>query len=181
MARHGRHDHRQGLGVGQRLEQPPFLRLEREDGQEGDGDDEQREEAGRRDFLHRFDDHRLVIDGLARPAPFLQLLVRLLDDDDGRVHQLAHGDGDAAERHDVGRDPEHPERNERDEHGDGDGDDGNERARHVPQEEQHDEDDRQDDLDERLLDVVDGPLDQVRAVVDRDDLQPLAAGPARSP
>ena len=43
-----RDDHRQRLGVGERLEQAPFLRLEREDGQERDRDDEQREEAGRR-------------------------------------------------------------------------------------------------------------------------------------
>ena len=55
------------------------------------------------DLLDRLDDHR-VGDRSPRPAAaaLLQLLVGLLDDDDGGVHELADGDGDAAERHDVG-------------------------------------------------------------------------------
>ena len=63
-----RHDHRQRLRVGERLEQPAFLRLEREHRQERDRDHQQREEAGRRHLLHRLDDHRRVVDRLARPA-----------------------------------------------------------------------------------------------------------------
>ncbi len=43
--------HGEGLGVGERGEQPSFLRFQREHRQEGNGDDEQREEEGGADFL----------------------------------------------------------------------------------------------------------------------------------
>ena len=39
------------------------------------------------------------------PGVALQVLVRVLDHDDGGVDHRADGDGDAAERHDVGVDP----------------------------------------------------------------------------
>ena len=102
----------------------------------------------------------------------LELLVRLLHDDDRRVHQLAHRDRDATERHDVRRDPHRAERDERHEHGNRNRDQRDERARHVPQEQQHDEDHGEHHLDERLAHVVDRAADQHRAVVDRDDLHP---------
>ncbi len=44
--------------------------------------------------------------GLARSRPF-QVLVGVLDHDDGGVHHGADGDGDAAQTHDVGVDPQH--------------------------------------------------------------------------
>ena len=52
-ARHG-----EGLGVGERLEEPPFLILEREDRQERDHDHEQAEEQRRPHFLGRRDERR---------------------------------------------------------------------------------------------------------------------------
>ena len=67
--RHQRHRqqrrrrHGEGLGVGERLEQPPFLRFQREDRQERHGDDEQAEEQRRPDLDGRLDqdlDARLV-------------------------------------------------------------------------------------------------------------------------
>src|SRR4030095_9351220 len=102
----------------------------------------------------------------------LELLVRLLYDDDRRVYQLAHCDGDASERHDVCRDPHRAEGDERHEHRNRDGDERDERTRRVPQEEQHDQDHGEHHLAERPAHVVDGAADQRRAVVDRDDLHP---------
>ena len=102
MRQDRRDDHGEVLRVGQRLEQPPFLRFERQHRQERHGDDQQREEARPADFLHRVDDDAVVVLLAAGPLPLLELLVRLLDDDDRRVHHRADGDRDAAERHDVG-------------------------------------------------------------------------------
>ena len=96
--------------------------------------------------------------------------MRLLHDDDGGVHEGPDGDGDPAQRHDVGREAEHPEGDEGEQHGDGDGDDGDERARRVPQEEQDDDRHREDHFRHGGLERVDGSKDQVRAVVDGDDL-----------
>ena len=145
---HRGHDHPEGLGVGQRLEQPSFLRLQGEHRNERDGDHQQREEARAADFLDRRDDDFLVVAAAAGALPHLQFLVRLLHHHDGRVHHGADGDGDAAERHDVGRDAHAAERNERDQHRDGNGDHRDERAGNVPQEQQHDQRHRDDHLDD---------------------------------
>ena len=167
-----RHEHRQRLGVGERLEQPAFLRLERQHREERHRDDQQREEARRRHFPDGLEDDLVIVGRRAVALGKLQLLVSLLDDDDRRVHQFAHRDGDAAKRHDVRGHPHRLERDERHEHGHRERDQRDERARHMPQEQQHDEDDGQDHLDERLAHVVDGAADQGRAVVDRDNLHP---------
>ena len=45
-----RHEHRERLGVSERLEQPPFLRLECQHREERHGNHEQRVEARRRDL-----------------------------------------------------------------------------------------------------------------------------------
>ena len=174
------HDHRQRFRVGERLEQPSFLRLERQHRQERHRDHEQREEAGRRHFLHRLDHRRSRVGLRPEAAGFLQLLVRLFDDDDRRVDELAHRDRDSAERHDVDGEPHPAERDERDQHRHRDRDQRDERARHVPQEQQHDEDDREDDLDERPADVVDRSPDEHRAIVDRHDLDALRQAGLRS-
>jgi hypothetical protein len=80
----------------------------------------------------------------------LKLLMGLFHDDDRRVHQLADRERDAAERHDVRRDPQRAERDERHEHGYREGDERDESARRVPQKEQHDEDHGEYHLDECL-------------------------------
>ena len=167
-----RHEHRERLGVGERLEHPPFLRLERQHREERHRDHEQREEARRRHLPDRLEDDRVIVARRSVALRLLELLVRLLHDDDRRVHQLAHRDRDATERHDVRRDPHRVERDERHEHGNRNRDERDERARHVPQEQQHDEDHGEHHLDERLAHVVDRAADQRRAVVDRDDLHP---------
>ena len=101
---HRGHNHPEGLCIGQRLEQPSFLRLQGKHGDERDGDHQQREEARAADLLHRRDDHFLVVSAAARALPYFQFLMRLLHHHDRRIHHGADGDGDAAERHDVGRD-----------------------------------------------------------------------------
>ncbi len=110
--------------------------------------------------------------GAARLLPLLELLVGLLDDDDRGVVQGADGDGQAAEGHDVGRDPQQPEGDEGQQDRDRDGDDRDERAGDVPEEEEDHEADGEQDLEERRLQVADGPVDEVGPVIDRDDLDP---------
>ena len=73
----------------------------------------------------------------------LQMLVRVLDHDDGRVDHGADGDGDAAEAHDVGADAEQLHGQERHQDADGQHQDGDERAAHMQQE--HDAHQRDDE------------------------------------
>ena len=105
----GRRRHRVGLGVGQRAEQPALLRFEREHRDERQRDDQQREEQRRPDLGGRCGDHVPACFAGQRFArmpvlPFLNVLVRVLDHHDRRVDHGADGDGNAAERHDVGVD-----------------------------------------------------------------------------
>ena len=107
-----RDDHGKGLGVRQRLEQPAFLRFQRQHRQEGDRDDQQRKEARAADFFDRVDDHPVIVLLAAGTFPFFELLVGLLDHHDGRVHHGPNRDRDPAERHDVGRQAHHLHGNE---------------------------------------------------------------------
>ena len=165
----GRDDHGEVLGVGEGLEEAAFLRFEREDGEERDGDDEEGEEAGAADFFHGVDDDAAIVGGAAGFLPLFEFLVGLLDDDDGGVDHRADGDRDAAEGHDVGADAEGAHRDERDEDGDGDGDDRDDGARDVPEEDEDDERDDDQLFDEGVLEVVDGGEDELGAVVGGDD------------
>jgi len=76
---HRGHDHGQVLGVGERLEQPAFLRFQRQHRQERDGDHEQREETGPSDFLDRVDHHAVIVFVPPRALPLFELLMCLLD------------------------------------------------------------------------------------------------------
>ena len=73
----------------------------------------------------------------------LQMLVGVLDHDDGRVHHGAYGDGDAAEAHDVGAETQGLHRRESHEHADRQHDDGDQGAAHMQQEDHADQ--RDDD------------------------------------
>ena len=96
----------------------------------------------------------------------------LFDHHDGSVHQLAERDGHSRQRHDIGADAHHAERNEREQHRDRHGDDRDGRAGEVPQKNQDDEHDRDQDLDDRLLHSADRLVDQLRTVVDGNELHP---------
>ena len=98
-----RRRHGEGLGERQRPEQAALLILEREDRQERERDDQEGHEKRRPDLLRGGEDPFPVRS--VRLA--LDVLVQILDHDDGRVDHRSDGDGDAAERHDVGVDP-HP-------------------------------------------------------------------------
>ena len=71
------------------------------------------------------------------------MLVGVLDHDDGCIDHGADGDGDAAETHDVGTDPQHVHRGERHQDADRQGDDRHQRRAHMQQE--HEADERHDD------------------------------------
>ena len=167
--RHQRHRqqcrrrHGEGLGVGERLEQAAFLRLQREDRKERHGDDQEAEEQRRTDLDGGLDQH--LGPRLVRGRPF-QMLVGVLDHDDRGVDHRADGDGDAAEAHDVGAQAQQIHAEIGDQYPDRQRDDGDQRA--ADMQEEYDADEGDDDalLDQRASERVDCAVDQVRAVID---------------
>ena len=103
----------------------------------------------------------------------LQMLVGVLDHDDGGVDHGADGDGDAAEAHDVGAEAQQLHRHERHQDADGKHHDRHQGAAHVQQE--HDAHQRHHDalLEQRPAQGLDGAIDELRAVVDRHHLDAL--------
>ena len=172
MDRKRRAGHGKGLGVGERLEEPALLRLEGEDRQERDGDDQQAEEQRRSDLAAGGDDRfraairpacsrsrclwafSIITIAASTMAPIAMAMPPRLMMFELRPSSCMAMNGD--------------------QHADRQHDDGHQRAAHVQEED--DADQRDDDalLDQRAAQVVDGPLDQLRAVVDR--LERDAAG-----
>ena len=138
--------------------------------QEGDGDHEQGEEGRPGDFLDRLDHHLAAIPRAPGLLPKLQFLVGLFDHHNGRVNQLAEGDGHPGQRHDIGADAHHAEGDEGQQDRHRHGDDRNGRAGEVPEKDQDDEHHRDQDLDNGLLHGADGLVDQLRTVVDWNQL-----------
>ena len=169
--------HGEGLGQRQRLEQPPFLVLQREHRQERHGDDGEAEEQRRPDL-----ERRLGEDLRARCAGrgAFQMLVRVLDHHDRGVDHGAERDRDAAEAHDVGAQAQRVQQPHGDQHADRQHQDRDQRAADVQQKD--DADQRDDDafLDQRVLQRLDRAVDQIGAVIDRLDRHALAAGTGRS-
>ncbi len=159
--------HGKRLGERQRAEQPPFLRLKRKDRHERHGDDQQAEKQRRSDLGRRGNED---IDPRLPGLRAFQVLVRVLDHHDRRIDHGADRDRDAAETHDVGAEPQQLHGAERHQHADRQHQDRHQRAADMQQE--HDADQRHDDtfLDQRMLERVDGGLDQGRAIVHRHDL-----------
>ncbi len=101
--------HGVGLGESQRREQPSFLTLKREDGNKGEGYNQETEEQRRADFGRRVRDNAPAFVAFKRNIgvivlPMFDLLVGVLDHDDGRIDHGADGDGDPTQRHDIGID-----------------------------------------------------------------------------
>ena len=96
--------------------------------------------------------------------------MHVVDNDDGRVDHRADGYRDAAQRHDVGRQPLLRHRDEGQQDRDRQGHDHHQCRAQVHQE--HDDHQRHDQhfLGQRGRQRIDGLLDQGRAVVDRHDL-----------
>ena len=110
----------------------------------------------------------------------LEPLMGVLDHDDRGIDHCADGDGDAAEAHDVGAEPQQPHADIGDQHAERQRDDGDERAAGMQQEDDADERDDEAFLEQGPLQRVDGAVDQVGAVVDGFDGYALWAGSAQS-
>ena len=124
---HRSEEHRESLGERQWPEQPAFDRRQREDRHETDGDDQQGKEertpyafGGSNDNIDSFAVGRFALVGLAK---MFELLVRIFDHDDRRIHHGADGDGDAAQGHDIGGQMESKHGQEGNDNGNGQGDD----------------------------------------------------------
>ncbi len=99
-----------------------------------------------------------------------QPVLGVLHDNDGAVDQQTDGDGETAERHDVGRHAEAAHDTERHQHRQGKDqrdDDGRSQVAEEQQEQQHDQD---DGFEQDLLHRPDGLADQFGAVVEDVDL-----------
>jgi hypothetical protein len=99
----------------------------------------------------------------------LDVLVRVLDHDDGRIDHGADGDRDAAQAHDVRVHAQRAHGDEGDQHAHRQHQDRHQCATRVHQEHQADQGDDDAFLDQRGLQRGDGALDQLGAVVDRGD------------
>ena len=98
-----------------------------------------------------------------------QVLMGVLDQDDGPVDHGPDGDGDAAQGHDVGVDALQAHGQEGDEHGGGQGEDGHQRAAQMQQEDAADQGHDEHLLDELMRKVVDRAMDQEGTIIGRDD------------
>src|SRR3954465_14765807 len=99
--------------------------------------------------------------------------MRLLDDHNGGVYQLAERDCDSGERHDVGTDSQQPKWNERCQHDRWHRHDGDSRAWEMPQEDQDDQYYGDDHLKNGDLQIADRTLDEFRTVINRNDLDAI--------
>ena len=111
----------------------------------------------------------VIAEGLAGALSGFELLVGLLDHDDGGVDKASAGDGNARQRHDVDAHAHELQRDERQQDRDRDGHDWNDGAWEMPEENQNDENDRDDDFDDREPGAGNGTADEARAIIDGHD------------
>ena len=165
--------HREGLGESQRAEQAPLLRFHGEDRQERYRDDQKAEKQRRADLARGLDQD--FYPGLVGRRAF-EMLVGVLDHDDGAIDHGADRDRDAAKAHDVRADAERLHGAEGHQDSDRQHDDGDERAAHMQQE--HDADQCYDDafFRERSLERLDRAVNEIGAVIDRYDLHVFGKG-----
>src|SRR5262249_58634996 len=124
-------------------------------------------EQRRPDFDRRIDEY--IDPRRARWRP-LQPLVSVLDHDDGSVDHRPDRNGNAAEAHDVGADPDRAHDVKSDQHADRQHDDRDEGAAGVQQKDHADQRDDNALLEERVFQCVDRAIDQARPVVYRQNL-----------
>jgi len=149
------------VGEGQRKKHLSFDPLQGDDRDEGQGDDEFAEDGGLADLQDPLQDRfqLMLRPGLRKAA------LDVLDLDDRRVDDHADGDGQSAERHEIGRKPgdTHHDEGEEDRKGQGQQDD--EGAAEAAQEKIEDEDHEHRSDEQGLGHGVDGPADDIRALV----------------
>ena len=97
----------------------------------------------------------------------------VLDHHDGGVHHGPDGDGDAAQRHDVGVQVDVVHRDQRHQDGDGQSEDRHQGAAEVKEENKTDQTDDDELFQQFLLQGVDGPKNELGAVIDRYDFDPF--------
>jgi hypothetical protein len=102
--------------------------------------------------------------------PALDLLVGILDHDDGCIDHRADGDGDAAQGHDVGVHPLEPHHNKRRQHAERQREDRDQRRSDMPEEQAADQCHDDELLDQLVGEVLDRAIDQLRAVINRHHL-----------
>ena len=164
--------HRVGLGVGQRSKQAAFLRFQAEHRQKAEGNDQQRKKQRWPNFRRCLLHDSPTVGGVARLGAF-EVLVQILDHDDGGVHHRADGDGDTPQRQDVGVDPLPAHDGERGQNADRQTDQNHQRRAQVEQEQRADDDDHDEFLDQLVAQIGDRPQDQAGAVVGRHDFDPF--------
>ena len=155
---------REGLREGERVEEPPLLAGQEEDRQEGDDDDDEREEDRAPNLLGSRKDRRLT-PGAAPARGGRQMPVRVLDHHNRGVHQHADRQSEASERHDVGGDAQKRHRQKRDDDRDRQDRDRHEGRAEVVEEDEDYEGDHDHFLDQRVLQGIDRPVNQLGAVV----------------
>src|SRR6266446_3677492 len=104
--------------------------------------------------------------------------MRVLDHDDSGVDHRADGDCNPAETHDVGADPKGVHDHEGDQHTNRQHDDCDERAARMQQKDHADQRNDYTLFEKRVFERVDRAVDQVRPVINRQDLHAVrqAAG-----
>ena len=113
----------------------------------------------------------MKVAGTPSVIPLLQLLVGVLYFDDRPVDQHTDRDRDPAERHHVDAETHEVERDEGEDYRDRNRQNGHDGARKVPEKNENHEGDDDDLLDQLVLQVVDGTLDELGPIVGRHDLE----------
>ena len=96
------------------------------------------------------------------------MLVRVLDHHHGGIDHGADGDGDPAERHDVGIDALVAHDDEGHQDAQGQGDDRNQRRAQVPEKDQANQGNHHELFQQFVAEVVDGTVDQLRTIIGSD-------------
>ena len=169
--------HGEGLGQRERLEQPPFLSLEREHRQERHGDDGEAEEQRGPDLKRGIGEDLRA--GCSGRGPF-QMLVGVFDHHDRGVDHGAERNRDAAEAHDVGAEAQRMQQPHGDQHADRQHQDRDQCAADMQQKD--DADQRDDDafLGQRVFQRLDRAMNEIGAVIDRLDRHAFRQRRARS-
>jgi hypothetical protein len=153
-----------------------LLRFQRENRQERDGDDEQAEKQRRPDFDRSLDQDLNA--RFSRLGAF-EMLVRVLDHDNGSIDHRADRDRDPAKTHDVGTESQRLHRRERHQDADRKHQDRDQRTAHMQQEHDADQSNDRAFLHKGMPQIFDCPMDQGRAVIDRRKLHPLGQAPSK--
>ena len=170
--------HRPGFGKGEGAKQLPLLPFEGKNRDKRQGDNQQADKQRRADLHRGIGDNfpaRVVGHFLPRVVvlPLFQPLMGVFDHHDGGVNHRPYGNGDTAQRHDIGVQPLKMHDDKGDTEPKRQRDNRHQSGADVPQEQRADQ--RHDDklLQQLIAEVVDRPVDQLAAIVGRHDFHPF--------